>query len=168
MLLNNIPSVSIFRLIDPIATSLGWNETSEDKTSHHGRGILRSEVLSEAVALGSQDFVAKALEYFYSIKNASIEAGLYDTRQTSDFDFSSIQSRLNLSPDLLNVVWDAGVIWGHEDDYDFVLKAYEKATFAVDKVRLIHALASTRRPEKVWQTLSLALTDKVKKQDVTT
>ncbi|KAI8837566.1 peptidase family M1-domain-containing protein [Chytridium lagenaria] len=39
-------------LVKPIAIKLGWNETDPDTSIHHGRALMRSEILSEAVALG--------------------------------------------------------------------------------------------------------------------
>ncbi|KAJ3415879.1 hypothetical protein HDV05_003943 [Chytridiales sp. JEL 0842] len=156
------------KLIEPIAAALGWNETSKDTSKYHTRGLLRSEILSEAVALGDKETVSKALEYFYTIKNASIDAGIFDNSLgTTIFDLTKIESNLDLSPDLLNVVWDAGVIYGTEEDYEFVLKTYEKASFAVDKSRLLHALSSARRPHLIWETLNLALSNKVRRQDLT-
>jgi aminopeptidase 2 len=55
---------------------------------------------------------------------------------------------------------------GNEDDYNFVLDKYFKTTFAPEQQILLHALASTPTPYLQQRTLQLALSDKVRLQDV--
>ncbi|KAJ3187595.1 hypothetical protein HK101_009312 [Irineochytrium annulatum] len=149
-------------IFTPIARSLGWNETDDDVSVHHGRALLRSEILSEAIALNIPEFTKQALEYFHTIKDSMRH---HDGLKALSFE--EAQAKLTLAPGVLNVVWDAGVIWGTDGDYDFVLEAYENATFAVDKERLLHALASARKPYQIRQTLEMTLNGKVRRQDIT-
>ncbi|KAJ3219009.1 hypothetical protein HDU67_002999 [Dinochytrium kinnereticum] len=158
------PSYGLFTdyqkiLVGPLAIKLGWNETDPDVSSHHGRALMRSEILSEAVALGVPEIVDIALEYYHQLKNNS--------KTQSDLSVSDLQASVGLPADLLNVVWDSGVIYGDETDYKFVLELYQRTTFAVDRDRLMHALASARKQYLIRETLDFTLSGKVRKQDIT-
>jgi hypothetical protein len=144
-------------LIKKLALNLGWVETSPDEKLHHTRGLLRSEVLSEAVALDISEIRKAALAYFYSIKHSSQNAN----------NKSAAFKNFALSPDVLNVVWDAGVIYGDDSDFEFVKSEYLKASFAVEKNRIMHALASARKPYQIRNVLEFALSGNVRTQDIT-
>ncbi|RKO87920.1 ERAP1-like C-terminal domain-containing protein, partial [Blyttiomyces helicus] len=141
------------RIMGPLVQSLGWMETSEDKSLWHLRARLRSELLSEAVAVNHAPTVKTALEYFAELRG-EVDAGHASILTT-------------LSPDVLNVIYDTGVICGTEDDYEWVLAQYlDSNSTAQDKARLLHALASAKLPYLQKRTLDLILQGHVRKQDI--
>lgn len=64
--------------------------------------------------------------------------------------------------------YDTGVIYGNEDDYNWIMAMYTETTFAADQEKLLHALASTRKPYLQHRTLEFAISGRVRKQDVMT
>ena len=99
------------RILKRLVESMSWNETSQ----HHGHSLLRSEILSEAIALSMPKTVNKALEYFSIIKSVTLGQPLSDSNiiiEFTDRDLARGQVASGLTTDLLNVVWDAGVIHG--------------------------------------------------------
>ncbi|KAJ3060119.1 hypothetical protein HK102_009660, partial [Quaeritorhiza haematococci] len=153
-------------LLRNIVDTLGWEEkdlallastnvgdvTTTAKVMElnaHARALLRSELLSEMVATEDPRTVAKALEYYRLLRG---KAGIPTSSAVLD------PPNLGLSPDVLNVIYDTGIIYGTESDYDFIIHLYKTATFAADQRRLLHALASMRRPYLQQRTLSLAIT----------
>ncbi|RKO93637.1 peptidase family M1-domain-containing protein, partial [Blyttiomyces helicus] len=141
------------RIMGPLVQSLGWIETSDNQLTWNLRARLRSELLSEAVTANYAPTVKTALEYFAELRSET-NARLNSTAK-------------NLSPDVLNVIYDTGVIYGTEDDYEWVLAQYldSNATGQV-KARLLHALASAKIPYLQKRTLDLILQGHVRKQDV--
>ncbi|KAJ3095954.1 hypothetical protein HDU97_006340 [Phlyctochytrium planicorne] len=164
-LLSFEPSSGLFTeyqksLLTPLALSLGWAETEPNSPLKHGRALMRAEILSEAVALGVKEVVEVALDFYHQMKNNSISLKLLTP--------TDIQQSIKLPADLLGLVWDAGVIYGDETDYEFVKNLYSKATFASDKERFAHAMASARKEYLIRETLDFAISGSVRKQDITT
>lgn len=52
------------------------------------------------------------------------------------------------------------------DAYEWVLQRYRNETSATEQQRLLHALASTRKPYLQMRTLELALSGEVRRQDI--
>ncbi|KAJ3321940.1 hypothetical protein HDU76_013989, partial [Blyttiomyces sp. JEL0837] len=159
------------RTISNIVLSLGWNETSTETRSHHGRALLRSELLTLSLSLGMHDTVTTALDYFHQLRNASANAQLNLGLDGSDKEMigeivDKVQGSLGLATDLLGVIWDAGVIYGDDSDFEFAMSAYLTSNSATDKNRIMHALASARKPYQIREVLDLTLSGKVRKQDI--
>ncbi|TPX61966.1 hypothetical protein SpCBS45565_g07130 [Spizellomyces sp. 'palustris'] len=133
------------KLLHQIIQKVDWEDDESKSNQGHLMALLRSEVLGKAVFLGDLDTVEEALWYFGKLKNGT---------------------SVELTPDVLGVVYDAGVIWGSEADYEWVYKSYLSATSAQEEQRLLHALASVRQPYLQLRTLTLALSEHVRKQDL--
>ncbi|KAI9350667.1 peptidase family M1-domain-containing protein [Obelidium mucronatum] len=97
-------------VLDPIVTNLGWTETTTDKTTHHTRALLRAEVLDQAVAVNHAETVSRALAYFQQLKNSS--------NSNSNNEPSSFPIHLT------GLIWNTGVMYGTDQDFEFVLTAF--------------------------------------------
>ncbi|KAJ3281960.1 Aminopeptidase 2 mitochondrial [Borealophlyctis nickersoniae] len=101
--------------------------------------------MGKAVEVGVPEVVGKAKEFFKALKGGKREGW---------------------DKDVLQVVLDAGVMWGNEDDYEWVLESYMNATSNLDRSRYLQALAASPEPYLQQRTLEMALSGKVRKQDV--
>ncbi|KAJ3270371.1 hypothetical protein HDV01_007899 [Terramyces sp. JEL0728] len=135
------------RLIENVIESIGWIETSKDKDSHHLRGLLRARLFGEAVRNNHRLTVAKALEYFNLIKQGKKES-------------------VPVTADVFGAIFDAGVIYGGLEDYEYVQRLYLESTFAPDQQLYLHALASTKTAFLQTRTLNFAIGGQVRKQDL--
>ncbi|KAI8912491.1 peptidase family M1-domain-containing protein [Gorgonomyces haynaldii] len=129
-------------LLDAVVKSIGWKE---GKNPSHGRAKLRARLLQEAIRVRHPETTQKALAYFQLIK-----AG----------------KQVDLSPDVYGAVYDAGVIHGDLDDYEWVVGKYLESNFAPEQQLLLHALASSPVPYLQARTLEFAIGGQVRQQDV--
>jgi aminopeptidase N len=136
-------------LIEKIVNSIGWVESSADVHSHHVRALLRGRLLAEAVRNNHGPTVATALEYFDLVKNGK-------------------RDQIPVSSEVLGAIYDAGVIYGDLDDYNFIMNKFKKSTFAPDQQLYLHALASSHTPYLQARTLAFAISGQVRKQDIQT
>ncbi|KAI8896940.1 peptidase family M1-domain-containing protein [Globomyces pollinis-pini] len=134
-------------LIEKVIAHVGWVETTADDSAHHLRAMLRARLLAEAVRNNHKSTVAKALEYFKLIKSGQTD-------------------KVDVAPDVFGAIYDAGVIYGDLDDYDFVLSKFKASTFAPDQQIYLHALASSPVPYLQARTCSIAISGAVRKQDI--
>ncbi|KAJ3362304.1 hypothetical protein HDU91_003482, partial [Kappamyces sp. JEL0680] len=131
-------------LIEKVIRSIGWSE-DDSNTNNHGRALLRSQLLQEAVRNNHEDTVSTALGYFKQLRDGV---------------------SLQLSADVIPAVYDAGVIYGDLDDYEWVLSKFRSSSFAPEQQILLHALAATRTPYLQARTLAFAIGGEVRKQDI--
>ncbi|KAI8928792.1 peptidase family M1-domain-containing protein [Entophlyctis helioformis] len=136
------------RLLDRIVKTIGWTETTKDKSAHHIRGIARAAILQEAVRTGHAKTVKTALRYFKLLR-------------------SGRRSEVDVSQDVLGAIYMAGVMHGGDDHYDWVLDQYMHTTFAPEQQQYLFALASSPASYLQMRTLNLTLTGEVRKQDAT-
>jgi aminopeptidase N len=134
-------------LISNILDIVGWRETSPDHTQHHVRARLRATVLQEAVRNQHAATISQARSYFEILKTGG------------DVD---------ISPDAMGAVYDAGVMYGNQEDYEWVQQRFLKSNFAPDQQIYLHALASSPVPHLQTRTLEFAISANVRKQDVVT
>ncbi|KAI9095612.1 peptidase family M1-domain-containing protein [Phlyctochytrium arcticum] len=137
-------------LLDNVVKSVGWEESSTDlqndmsnTTDLHPRALLRSSILSKAVALGHTDTVKTALKYFDQIQH---------------------NKSLELDPDVMNVVYEAGVLWSDSAAYEWVYDQYTKSHGLPSQIalRLLSALCSSQVPNHQLRTLKLALSKQLR------
>ncbi|KAJ3270370.1 hypothetical protein HDV01_007898 [Terramyces sp. JEL0728] len=136
-------------IIEKVIKHIGWTETSKDTKDHHLRAKLRSRLFSEAVRNNHKDSVQTAVKYFRMIKDGKID-------------------QLPVKPDVYGAIYDAGVLYGDLEDYEFVLSKFKESTFAPEQQIYLHALASTATPYLQARTLSFAIGGEVRKQDIPT
>ncbi|KAH6565832.1 hypothetical protein BASA50_000053 [Batrachochytrium salamandrivorans] len=135
-------------LLNKVVKSIGWVETSTDTSQYHLRSLSRGMVMQEAVFSGHAETVKTALEYFTHIRKGE-------------------KDKVNVAPDVLSAIMVAGVMYGGEESYEWVLKQYLESTFAPEKQRYLFALASSPVSYLQMRTLNLTLTGEIRKQDVT-
>jgi aminopeptidase N len=136
-------------IIAKIVESIGWVETSPDTSTHHVRALLRARLLAEAVRNQHEPTVETALKYFELVKQGK-------------------RDEIPVSPDVMGAIFDAGVIYGDLDDYNFVMNKFRESTFAPDQQLYLHALASSKTPYLQARTLAFAVSGEVRKQDIQT
>jgi hypothetical protein len=134
-------------LIAKVIKNIGWVEANPDASNAHGRALLRGNLLQEAIRNNDGETVAIALTYFNQLK-----AGVV----------------LDLRPEVYPAIYEAGVIYGDLDGYEFVLKKFRLSTFAPEQAVLLKALASSRTPYLQAKTLAFAIGGEVRNQDVQT
>jgi aminopeptidase N len=134
-------------LIEKVVASVGWVETSPDVSSHHVRALLRGRILSEAVRNHHEATVETALKYFKLVKEGK-------------------RDQVPVTADVLGAIYDAGVIYGDLDDYNFIMNKFKTSTFAPDQQLYLHALASSKTPYLQARTLAFAISGEVRKQDI--
>ena len=81
-----------------IINSLGWIETSKDENLFELRSILRGQLLQEAVRIGDETVVEKALEFFSQLKKHK----WYLSKQRE------------FATESLAAIYDAGVMYGND------------------------------------------------------
>jgi hypothetical protein len=134
-------------LIEKIVGSIGWIETSPDVSTHHTRALLRGRILAEAVRNNHEVTVATALKYFKLFKEGN-------------------HDQIPVSADVFGAIYDAGVLYGDLEDYNFILNKFKESTFAPDQQLYLHALASSKTPYLQAKTLAFAISGEVRKQGI--
>ncbi|KXS19056.1 hypothetical protein M427DRAFT_67604 [Gonapodya prolifera JEL478] len=129
------------KIVKPLVDTVGWTEGGEP---NHLRSLLRAQVLAVAVAAGEPSTVAAARKLFKDLRGPNPPT---------------------LSPEVLDVIYGAEVLYGGEEAYEFVFDLYRKATFATERQRLIRALAKTPDPPLISRNLHLIFSDEVRLQD---
>ncbi|KAJ8327409.1 Aminopeptidase 2 mitochondrial, variant 2 [Batrachochytrium dendrobatidis] len=135
-------------VIHKMVKSIGWVETSKDTSQHHMRALLRGLLLQEAVRSGHKKTIATALDYFKLLMEGK-------------------KDKVDVTADALTAILVAGVMYGDEANYEWVLQQHLNSTFAPEKSRYLFALASSPVSYLQMRTLDLTLTDKIRKQDIT-
>ncbi|XP_064596081.1 endoplasmic reticulum aminopeptidase 2-like [Liolophura sinensis] len=126
-------------LLSPIIGKLGW----EDKGSHLDK-FLRQMVLREAVYLGQGSAVPEGKRHFDQWMNEG----------------------KSLDPNLKSVIYQAGVQYGGEKEWEFCWKRYQTTKVASEKKLMLSALAATRDTQLLTRYLHYSLdSNKIRSQD---
>lgn len=75
---------------------------------------------------------------------------------------------MKVSPEAYAAIYDAGVMHGDQEDYNWVMAKYLSSTFAPEQQIYLHALASSPVPYIQQRTLSFAISGLVRQQDIIT
>lgn len=134
-------------LVSAVVQNIGWVETSRGPATHV-RAKLRGRILREAVRLGHGPTTKTALNYY-----ALLREGRDD--------------KVKLDPDVYGAIYNAGIIHGNLDDYEWVISKYMNTTFAPHQQMYLQALASSPVAYLQQRTLLFAISGDVRLQDVT-
>eukprot|EP00842_Homolaphlyctis_polyrhiza_P001019 jgi/Hompol1/1918/HPOL_002797-RA len=136
------------KCLDKIVMSIGWKETTKSKGNHHIRGIIRSAIITKAVRIGHKKTIDTALELFKQLRNGKPA------------------NQLDVSADVLAAIYIAGVQYGSDLDFEWILQQYLRSTFAPDQQTFLDALASAATVAAQQRTLKLTLTGEIRRQDI--
>ena len=125
-------------IVGPAADQLGLIAQPGDD---HSTILLRSLISRVAVLVGHQATIDAARSMYSSLSPSKI------------------------SPDIQNTIFRAVVMYGDESDFQLMKNMYLSSNFAAEKQKYLSALAYTRTPSLIQQTLDLSISNDVKSQD---
>eukprot|EP01113_Clastostelium_recurvatum_P031482 TRINITY_DN3933_c0_g1_i6.p1 TRINITY_DN3933_c0_g1~~TRINITY_DN3933_c0_g1_i6.p1 ORF type:complete len:822 (-),score=175.17 TRINITY_DN3933_c0_g1_i6:124-2256(-) len=123
-------------LLMPVAKRLGWESRSDDRPND---ATLRAQAISFLGGLSHPDITAEGIRRYHADA---------------------------LAPDLRATAYGIVVACGQKQQYNAMLDKYESAEFVEEKKRALSALGRTTDPELVQHALHLALSPKVRSQDI--
>lgn len=127
-------------LVMPMYERVGW-AAKKNETDREGR--LRTLVLSLALAGELPEAIAKALSLFGSFSEPE-----------------------DLSPDVREVVYAAGVRHGTDKEFNKLLALYKKINNSENKEDIAHALCLSRKAAQINKLTVLLTTDAIRLQDI--
>eukprot|EP00842_Homolaphlyctis_polyrhiza_P000877 jgi/Hompol1/1790/HPOL_004804-RA len=133
-------------LLSKIVEHLGWKETTKAKKQHHLKSICRGAVFVEAVRVGHEKTVKQALKLFKQLRQGK-----------------SI-NKLDVSVDVFRAIVVAGVQYGDQDDFEWVVKQYRDSTFAPDQRVFLEGIVASRDAALQRRALELALGNEIRLQ----
>jgi len=130
----------VLALMAPALTQVGSVPLADEA---HSTKLLRSLLLDYAVSYGHEPSIRAAMELFQSL----------------------VVNGTEVPQDIRIAVYRTAVANGGEEAYEWMLRRYQEATVAAERMRSLAALAFAREPYLLQRTLRLSLSELVRSQD---
>nr|VZI29089.1 unnamed protein product [Spirometra erinaceieuropaei] len=143
----------VLHLAAPTFNKLGWDQHAKSESNNDT--LLRPLLIAMLGAAGSEKVVQEAFAMFARHYKAIVEDATGDDHKPEDI----------IPADLRVAIYSTVLRHGGEEEFNRLLCLHEKAEAQDERVRILHCLGATRKPELVERTIALALSDFVRKQD---
>ncbi|KAL7055268.1 hypothetical protein AAHC03_024269 [Spirometra sp. Aus1] len=143
----------VLHLAAPTFNKLSWDQHAKSESNNDT--LLRPLLIAMLGAAGSEKVVQEAFAMFARHYKAIVEDATGDDHKPEDI----------IPADLRVAIYSTVLRHGGEEEFNRLLCLHEKAEAQDERVRILHCLGVTRKPELVERTIALALSDFVRKQD---